>query len=153
MIPLSLEEIGSLAVGELKPGEGDTVTGVTIDSRRVKSGDLFVAVGRGVDFADEALEAGAAAALLPEDAFTAVAAMAREVRARSSAKVVAITGSTAKTSTKDILAALCRPHARTVAAEGSQNNEVGLPLTLCKLEPDTDVAVLEMGMRGLAPIA
>jgi len=96
---------------------------------------------------------GAAAALLPEDAFTALAGIAREVRSRSTAEVVAVTGSTAKTSTKDILAALCRPHARTVAAEGSQNNEVGLPLTLCKLEPDTEVAVVEMGMRGLGQIA
>ncbi len=129
------------------------MTGVTIDSRRVDPGDLFVAVGRGVEFADEALGAGAAAALLPDDAFAALGAIAREVRSRSSAKLVAITGSTAKTSTKDILAALCRPHARTVAAEGSQNNEVGLPLTLCKLEPDTEVAVVEMGMRGLGQIA
>jgi UDP-N-acetylmuramoyl-tripeptide--D-alanyl-D-alanine ligase len=153
MIPLTLEEIGRVATGELRPGSGEPVTGVTIDSRRVEPGDLFVAVGRGVEFADEALEAGAAAALVPEDAFAALAGIAREVRSRSAANVVAVTGSTAKTSTKDILAALCRPHARTVAAEGSQNNEVGLPLTLCKLEPDTEVAVVEMGMRGLGQIA
>ena len=153
MITFTLEEIGRVAPGELRAGSGDSVTGVTIDSRRVEPGDLFVAVGRGVDFADDALAAGAAAALLPEDAFTALAGIAGEVRSRSSAKVVAITGSTAKTSTKDILAALCRPHARTVAAEGSQNNEVGLPLTLCKLEEDTEVAVVEMGMRGLGQIA
>jgi len=153
MIPLSLEEIGRLAPGELRHGSADQVTGVTIDSRRVEPGDLFVAVGRGVEFADEALAAGAAAALLPEHAFTALAGIAREVRSRSGAKVVGVTGSTAKTSTKDILAALCRPHARTVAAEGSQNNEVGLPLTLCRLEEDTEVAVVEMGMRGLGQIA
>jgi UDP-N-acetylmuramyl pentapeptide synthase len=153
MIPLTLEEIGRVATGELRPGSGEPVTGVTIDSRRVEPGDLFVAVGRGVEFADEALEAGATAALVPEDAFVALAGIAREVRSRSAAKVVAVTGSTAKTSTKDILAALCRPHARTVAAEGSQNNEVGLPVTLCKLEPDTEVAVVEMGMRGLGQIA
>jgi len=153
VIPFTLEEIGRVAPGELRPGTGEVVTGVTIDSRLVERGDLFVAVGRGADFADEALQAEAAAALLPEDAFAALAGIAREVRSRSSAKVVAVTGSTAKTSTKDILAALCRPHARTVAAEGSQNNEVGLPLTLCKLEPDTEVAVVEMGMRGLGQIA
>jgi len=153
VIPFTFEEIGRVAPGELRPGTGEVVTGVTIDSRLVERGDLFVAVGRGADFADEALQAEAAAALLPEDAFAALAGIAREVRSRSSAKVVAVTGSTAKTSTKDILAALCRPHARTVAAEGSQNNEVGLPLTLCKLEPDTEVAVVEMGMRGLGQIA
>jgi UDP-N-acetylmuramoyl-tripeptide--D-alanyl-D-alanine ligase len=153
VIPLTLDDVARVAAGKLRPGSGERVTGVTIDSRKAEPGDLFVAVGRGVEFADEALAAGAAAALLPEDAFSALAGIAREVRSRSSAKVVAVTGSTAKTSTKDILAALCRPHARTVAAEGSQNNEVGLPLTLCKLEPDTEVAVVEMGMRGLGQIA
>jgi UDP-N-acetylmuramoyl-tripeptide--D-alanyl-D-alanine ligase len=153
VISLTLDEVSALATGELRLGSGGEVTGLTIDSRQVAPGDLFVAIGRGVDFADDALHAGAAAALLPEDAFAALAGIAREVRARSSAKVVAVTGSTAKTSTKDILAALCRPHARTVAAEGSQNNEVGLPLTLCKLERDTEIAVVEMGMRGLGQIA
>ncbi|HYY75276.1 MAG TPA: UDP-N-acetylmuramoyl-tripeptide--D-alanyl-D-alanine ligase, partial [Gaiellaceae bacterium] len=64
-----------------------------------------------------------------------------------------VTGSTAKTSTKDILGALCAPHAPTVVAEGSQNNEIGLPLTLCRLEPDTEIAIVEMGMRGLGQIA
>ena len=153
MIPLSIDEIAALAPGELRRGSGTQVSGVTIDSRKVEAGDLFVAVGRGVEFADEAVQAGAVAALIPEDAFRGLGAIAGEVRSRSSAKVVAVTGSTAKTSTKDILAALCRPHARTVAAEGSQNNEVGLPLTLCKLEPETEVAVVEMGMRGLGQIA
>jgi UDP-N-acetylmuramoyl-tripeptide--D-alanyl-D-alanine ligase len=153
MIPLSIDEIAALAPGELRRGSGTQVSGVTIDSRKVEAGDLFVAVGRGVEFADEAVQAGAVAALIPEDAFRGLGAIAREVRSRSSAKVVAVTGSTAKTSTKDILAALCRPHASTVAAEGSQNNEVGLPLTLCKLEPETEVAVVEMGMRGLGQIA
>ena len=72
---------------------------------------------------------------------------------RSSARVVAITGSTGKTSTKDILAAMCRPHAKTVAAEGGHNNEIGLPLTLTRIEPDTELVVCEMGMRGLGQIA
>ena len=153
MIPLALAEIANLAPGELRRGSGEEVTGVTIDSRRVEAGDLFVAVGRGADYADEALAAGAVAALLPEDAFSALAGIAREVSSRSAAQVVAVTGSTAKTSTKDILAGLCRPHVRTVAAEGSQNNEVGLPLTLCRLEPDTKAAIVEMGMRGLGQIA
>jgi UDP-N-acetylmuramoyl-tripeptide--D-alanyl-D-alanine ligase len=75
------------------------------------------------------------------------------VRDRSDARVVAITGSSGKTSTKDILAALCRPVARTVAAEEGHNNEIGLPLTLTRLEPDTEVLIAEMGMRGLGEIA
>ncbi|HEY7003643.1 MAG TPA: UDP-N-acetylmuramoyl-tripeptide--D-alanyl-D-alanine ligase [Gaiellaceae bacterium] len=153
MIPLALDEVERIAPGELRRGDGDEATGVTIDSRRVEAGDLFVAVGRGVEYAGEALAAGAVAAFLPDDAFAALGAIAREVRSRSQAKVVAVTGSTAKTSTKDILAALCRPHASTVAAEGSQNNEIGMPLTLCRLEPSTEVAIVEMGMRGLGQIA
>jgi UDP-N-acetylmuramoyl-tripeptide--D-alanyl-D-alanine ligase len=154
MIELTLDEVETLAPGKLRGAEGaGRISGVRIDSRRVEPGDLFVAVGRGVEYVDEALGAGAAAALVPDDAFAALAALAKEVRSRSSAKVVAITGSTAKTSTKDILGALCAPHAHKVVAEGSQNNEIGLPLTLCKLEQDTEVAIVEMGMRGLGQIA
>ena len=154
MIPLSLEEVGALAPGRLEPAPGaERVTGVEIDSRRTGPGDLFVAVGRGAEFLGDARERGAAATLVPDDAFAALAALGGAVRRRSSARVVGVTGSTGKTTTKDILYALCRPHARTVAAEGSQNNEIGLPLTLCRLEEDTEVAILELGMRGLGQIA
>jgi UDP-N-acetylmuramoyl-tripeptide--D-alanyl-D-alanine ligase len=154
VISLTLEEVARLAPGELRAAEGaERVTGLTVDSRSVAAGDLFVAVGRGTEYVDDALAAGAGAALVPEDAFAALAAVARAVRERSSACVVAITGSIAKTSTKDILGALCKPHARTVVAEGSQNNEVGLPLTLGRLEDDTEIAIVEMGMRGLGQIS
>jgi UDP-N-acetylmuramoyl-tripeptide--D-alanyl-D-alanine ligase len=153
MIPLELAQVERLAPGELRTTEAAEVSGVQIDSRRVEPGDLFVAVGGGSDYVDDALAAGAAAALVPRDAFAALAALGGEVRSRSGAKVVAVTGSTAKTSTKDILGALCAPHAATVVAEGSQNNEIGLPLTLCRLEPDTEVAIVEMGMRGVGQIA
>jgi UDP-N-acetylmuramoyl-tripeptide--D-alanyl-D-alanine ligase len=154
MIPLSLDEVRELCPGALDLASGaDDVTGLEIDSRRVEPGDLFVAIGRGVEFLDEARERGAAATLVPDDAFAALAALGKAVRDRSRARVVGITGSTGKTSTKDILAALCRPHARTVAAEGGQNNEIGLPLTLAKIEPDTEIVVAEMGMRGVGQIA
>jgi UDP-N-acetylmuramoyl-tripeptide--D-alanyl-D-alanine ligase len=153
VIPLSIDDVQRLAPGDLRRTGADRVTGVQIDSRRIEPGDLFVAVGGGADYVDKALAAGAGAALVPENAFAALAALATEVRCRSSARVVAITGSTAKTSTKDILGALCAPHAPTVVAEGSQNNELGLPLTLCRLEPETEVAIVEMGMRGVGQIA
>ncbi|TML50576.1 MAG: UDP-N-acetylmuramoyl-tripeptide--D-alanyl-D-alanine ligase, partial [Actinobacteria bacterium] len=74
-------------------------------------------------------------------------------RDRASARVVGITGSMGKTSTKDLLAALCAPSARTIANEGNFNNEIGVPLTLCRLEPDTEVCILELAMRGLGQIA
>ena len=82
-----------------------------------------------------------------------MAALGRLLRARSGARFLGITGSTGKTSTKDILAALCAPVARTVATEGSYNAELGVPLTLGRLEPDTELCLVEMGMRGLGQIA
>jgi UDP-N-acetylmuramoyl-tripeptide--D-alanyl-D-alanine ligase len=85
-------------------------------------------------------------------AFAALAAIGRLARDRMSARVVAITGSVGKTSTKDILTALLRQRANVVAAEDGFNNEVGLPLTLCRAQADTDVVVTEMGMRGAGQI-
>ena len=151
MIPVEVEELRALGLGTLE-GAG-TVTGLQVDSRRIRPGDLFVAVGAGRDFLGDAGERGAAATLLPDDAHAALAAIAALVRSRSSARVVGITGSTGKTSTKDILAALCAPVARTVAAEGSFNNEIGVPLTLGRLESDTELCIVELGMRGLGQIA
>jgi len=150
MIPLPTSLLAGLGHHDAR---ADQFTGVQVDSRRIVAGDLFVAVGRGSDFVDDALSRGAAAALVPDDAFAALARLGREVRDRSGARVVAITGSMGKTSTKDILAALCTPVARTVAAEASFNNEVGVPLTLCRLEPDTEVCILELAMRGFGQIA
>ncbi len=131
----------------------DTFTGVQVDSRRIAPGDLFVAVDRGSEFVNDALARGAAATLVPDDAFAALARIARAVRERSSARVVAITGSMGKTSTKDILAALTSPSTHTIAAEASFNNEIGVPLTLCRLEEDTEVCILELAMRGFGQIA
>jgi UDP-N-acetylmuramoyl-tripeptide--D-alanyl-D-alanine ligase len=131
----------------------DSFTGVQVDSRRIVPGDLFVAVGKGTDFLDDAVGNGAVATLVPDDAFAALAHLGGAVRERSSARVVAITGSMGKTSTKDILAALCTPRARTIAAEASYNNEIGVPLTLCRLEEDTEVCILELAMRGFGQIA
>ena len=129
-------------------GDAEHVTGVEIDSRRVSPGDLFVALGGGVAYLDDARSHGAAATLVPDDGFAAMAALGRAVRDQSSARVVAITGSVGKTSTKGILTALLQPHVRLVAAPDGFNNEIGLPLTLCRIEPDTEVVVTEMGMRG-----
>jgi UDP-N-acetylmuramoyl-tripeptide--D-alanyl-D-alanine ligase len=144
-----LEPLGRLTT---RPWASE-VTGLQIDSRRIEEGDLFVAVSGGADFTAHALARGAAAVLVPDDAHAALATIAGAVRDRSSARVVAITGSTGKTTTKDILAALCSPHLRTVASEANYNNELGVPLTLCRIEPDTEVCIVEMGMRGLGQIA
>jgi UDP-N-acetylmuramoyl-tripeptide--D-alanyl-D-alanine ligase len=153
VIPLTLDEVAELCPGRLDRAPwADEVTGVQIDSRRIEEGDLFVEVGGGGDFARHAFARGAAASLQPDDEFAALGALGREIRGRSSAQVVAITGSTGKTSTKDILAAMCRQHVKTVAAEGGHNNEIGLPLTLTRIERDTELVICEMGMRGLGQI-
>jgi UDP-N-acetylmuramoyl-tripeptide--D-alanyl-D-alanine ligase len=153
VIPLRLDEIAALELGRLEPGgAGDSVTGVLADSREAGPGDLFVALNTGVRFVDDARARGAAT-LVPDDQEAALAALAGLVRSRSEAQVVAIVGSVGKTTTKDILGALCTPHVSTIWAEQSLNNEIGLPLTVCRLEPETQVLVTEMGMRGLGQIA
>ncbi len=152
MIPIELALLEPLGRLQARPW-ADTVTGVQIDSRRIEEGDLFVAVNGGSDFIAHALARGAAAALVPEHPHAALAVIAGIVRDRSNARVVAITGSTGKTTTKDILAALCSPHLRTIASEANYNNELGVPLTLCRIEPDTELCIVEMGMRGLGQIA
>jgi UDP-N-acetylmuramoyl-tripeptide--D-alanyl-D-alanine ligase len=150
VIPISVAELEALGLGELT-GSGE-ITGLHIDSRRVSPGDLFVAVRGGRAFLGDARDRGAST-LLPSDEFAAMAVIGQVLRARSRARFVGVTGSTGKTSTKDILAALCAPAARTVATEGSYNAELGVPLTLGRLEPDTEVCIVEMGMRGFGQIA
>jgi UDP-N-acetylmuramoyl-tripeptide--D-alanyl-D-alanine ligase len=149
VIPLPTRELEGL--GRLE-ATADQITGVQIDSRRIEPGDLFVAIRGGVDYLDAARTAGAAATLVPDDDFAAMAAIGRAVRDRSSTQVVGITGSTGKTSTKDILAALVRPHRKTIAAEASYNAELGVPLTLARLEPDTEILIAELAMRGFGQI-
>jgi UDP-N-acetylmuramoyl-tripeptide--D-alanyl-D-alanine ligase len=125
-----------------------------IDSRLIEEDDLFVAVGTaGADFIGHALARGAAAVLVPDEPHAALATIGGEVRNRASARVVGITGATGKTTTKDILAALCASRLRTVASYANYNNELGVPLTLCRIEPDTELCIVEMGMRGLGQIA
>ncbi len=105
------------------------------------------------------VRAGAAAALpasaariVVDDGLAALQSLATAVRRRAGVKVVGVTGSAGKTSTKDILKALLDPVARTVATAANLNNEVGVPLTLLEIEPSTEVAVVEMAMRGAGQI-
>jgi UDP-N-acetylmuramoyl-tripeptide--D-alanyl-D-alanine ligase len=143
---------------------------VVIDSRAVTEGDLFVGL-RGAHhdggaFARQALEAGAwgvlvgsdppaapGVVLVAEDPLRALQQLATAWRRELGAQVVGITGSTGKTSTKDILAAMLRPHRRTVATHENLNTEIGLPLTILEAPADTEVLVLEMAMRGVGQIA
>jgi UDP-N-acetylmuramoyl-tripeptide--D-alanyl-D-alanine ligase len=153
VIPLGWDEVEALGLGELR-GRPETgvVRRVHDDSRAARPGDLFVALNTGVRFVPEALERGAAT-LVPDDQEATLAAIAGLVRGRSNADVVAVVGSTGKTTTKDALGALCAAVTPTVAAAASKNNELGLPLTVLRLEEETRVLVTEMGMRGLGQIA
>ena len=148
---------------------------VVIDSRDVGAGDLFVGLtGGNVDggrFAPQALAGGAWGVLVgPEhadaarcappgvllaadDPLAALGRLATAWRRSLGAQVVGITGSTGKTSTKDLLAGMLAPHRRTVATAQNLNTEIGLPLTILGAPPDTEVLVLEMAMRGAGQIA
>ena len=153
MIPLEWHELERLGLGELAGAPADgVVRRIHDDSRDARPGDLFVALNTGVGFVDDALARGAAT-LVPHDQEAALAALASLVRGRSEAQVVAVVGSVGKTTTKDVLAALCSAVTPTVSAEASRNNELGLPLTVLALEPETRVLVTEMGMRGLGQVA
>jgi UDP-N-acetylmuramoyl-tripeptide--D-alanyl-D-alanine ligase len=150
-------------------GDGATlVRGVAIDSREVSAGDLFVAIRNGHAHTAAARAAGAVAVLVDEaqalaeeglvlaarDTVEALGAIgAVNVRAAAGCRVVAITGSSGKTSTKDATAALVSSQRHVVAARAGHNNEIGLPFTLTRIGPDTEVAICEVAMRGPGEIA
>jgi len=174
VIPLTLAEIAAITGGSVTPGgeagSGALVTGpVVIDSRRVTPGALFAALpgerADGHDFAAAAAAAGAAAvlasrpvlgvpAVIVPDVTAALAALAKAVLDRLPGVIVAgITGSSGKTSTKDLTAQLAERLGPTVAPEGSYNNELGLPLTVLRADASTRYLVLEMSARGAGHIA
>ncbi|MEN9710534.1 MAG: hypothetical protein RL441_526 [Actinomycetota bacterium] len=142
------------------------ISGVSTDSRTAGEGDLFVAIrGENFDghaFIGQALSSGVAAVVsehqvdgphvLVENTLTALGDIARLHRERLSARVVAVTGSSGKTSTKDLLAQVLTTFGDTIAPPGSFNNEIGLPNTVLSATRDTQYLVLEMGMRGLGHI-
>ena len=140
-------------------------SGVSIDTRSIQEGDLFVAlkdVRDGHDFVAQALEKGASAALVSqipegvsqdapllivEDVLKALEDLGRAARARMQGQVIAVTGSVGKTSTKEMLRAALSGQGKTHAAERSFNNHWGVPLTLARMPSDTDFALIEMGMN------
>ncbi|MDP9022114.1 MAG: UDP-N-acetylmuramoyl-tripeptide--D-alanyl-D-alanine ligase [Actinomycetota bacterium] len=171
MIALRLADVATATGGRIAdPSTADrTVHEVTTDSRDVPERALFVALRGerhdGHDHIAEALDAGAVAyladrptpaaapAVLVDDTRRALRDLARAVRERVDPQVVAITGSVGKTTTKDLTAAALRVGRRTVAAPGSYNNEIGVPLTCLAARADTEVLVVEVGSRGVGHIA
>ncbi|KQS59693.1 UDP-N-acetylmuramoyl-tripeptide--D-alanyl-D-alanine ligase [Geodermatophilus sp. Leaf369] len=170
MIPFSLTEVATAVGGELT-GTDATVTGsVTVDSRTAGPGDLYVALPGervdGHDFLAAAASAGAVGALStrPDDAGTPVVVVADPVVALgrlahavherlTGLTTVGITGSSGKTSTKDLLGQVLGTVGATVSPPGSFNNDIGLPLTVLAADADTRFLVLEMGARGVGHVA
>jgi UDP-N-acetylmuramoyl-tripeptide--D-alanyl-D-alanine ligase len=159
MIAFQLSELAEELNGHVL-GEDPCINSVSTDSRKLEPGDLYVALEGprfdGHDFLDQASEKGAAAAmishggheslpcLLVEDTRLGLGRMAAAWRSRSPARIAAVTGSNGKTTVKEMLAAILQRMGRTLATVGNLNNDIGLPLTLCRLQ-DEDYAVVEMG--------
>ncbi len=164
MAPLWTAADAAAATGGRARGDW-AVTGVSIDTRSLAAGDLFVALSDardGHDFVAEALGKGAAAAmvsripegvranaplLIVEDTLAGLTALGRAGRARAAARVIAVTGSVGKTSAKEMLRTMLGACGTVQAAEASYNNHWGVPLTLARLDPAAEFAVIEIGMN------
>lgn len=176
MKEISVKEAAKAVGGRLVNESDAAINGVTMDSRKVESGNLFVAIkgerADGHDFIGQVFEKGASAVLcdhLPdgitgsciivEDTVKALQALAAYYRTLLSVKVIGVTGSVGKTSTKEIIAATLSARYKVLKTAGNYNNEIGLPLTVLSIEPEHEFAVLEMGisdfgeMRVLTGIA
>ena len=151
-----------------------SVSGISIDTRTLEKGDLFVALSAardGHDFVLDALKKGAGAVMasrmpdglnadapviLVQDVQKALEALATASRMRSKAKILAITGSVGKTSTKDMLRTVLEKQGRTHASVASYNNHWGVPLTLARMPVETEYGIFEIGMNHpgeIAPLA
>ena len=158
---------GRLIQGDLK----EEISGISTDSRKVKKGELFIVLKGprydGQDFIPEALEKGACGILvsklpitchpspvtiLAKDTLKALGQIAKYYREKFNLPVVAVTGSTGKTTTKDMIASILSLKLSVLKTEGNFNNEVGVPLTLFRLSKKHQVAVLELGMSALGEI-
>ena len=171
---LSLAEVAA-TLGCPPPEVAGLADGYSIDSRTVRPGELFFAIRGeqrdGHDFVLGALGAGAVGAVIARDAYArfatpfrdrllpvpdptrALQQLAHAVRRRWGRKVVAITGSAGKTSTKEMVARVLETRLRVLKTEGNLNNHLGVPLSLLRLTPAHDIAVLEMGMNHRGEIA
>lgn len=168
MIQLSLQTLAEVLSAEPIDADGQ-ITEVTTDTRRITPGCLFVAL-KGErfdahDFAADAIAAGAGALLVSkrllgdvpqlvvQDTRIALGQLAAWVRQQVPAKVVALTGSSGKTSVKEMTAAILRECGEVLYTSGNFNNDIGVPLTLLRLQPQHDFAVIELGANHIGEIA
>jgi UDP-N-acetylmuramoyl-tripeptide--D-alanyl-D-alanine ligase len=160
-----------MAAGPVQGPFFEGVTSISIDSREIEPGALFVAIKGdrfdGHDFVDTAFEAGATAALVSTeqarrfegrslisvaDPLEGLAELARHARMRSTARIVAVTGSAGKTTTKEAIRLVCEAAGKTHASIRSFNNHWGVPLMLARMPQDTEYAVFEIGMNHAGEI-
>lgn len=173
MIPLTLEQVADIVGGELEnPADRRSeIDDVTIDSRTARAGSLFVPLpGEHVDghefIADAArrgatghLRAAARSGMAPrggivvDDPADALLGLGSWMRQHLDPEVIALTGSSGKTTVKDLIAAAVGTTRSVVSSPGSYNNEIGVPLTCCRMTTETEVLVAEVGARGLGHIA
>ncbi len=166
MKKISVKDMVDASGGRLLSGDVNTyVEGASIDSRKVKKDDLFVAIrGENTDghkYLTMAKEKGAScllvsdtsfaipdgiAVILVEDTVSGLQEIAKAYRRSMDMKVIGVTGSVGKTSTSDMVKAVCSVKYKTQKTKGNFNNHLGLPLTLLDFDPDTEVGILEMGM-------
>jgi UDP-N-acetylmuramoyl-tripeptide--D-alanyl-D-alanine ligase len=159
----TIEDVIAATGGKVISGDMDTFTGISIDSRTIKAGELFVAIrGRkfdGYNFLSQALDRGNGAIIenppgeavngktiiLVKDALRALQRMARYMRLKMDIPVIGITGSNGKTTTKELIASILGTRYRVLKNAGNLNNHIGLPLSLAKIDDADQIAVLEMG--------
>jgi UDP-N-acetylmuramoyl-tripeptide--D-alanyl-D-alanine ligase len=171
MEPIRLNELVAATGGRLVNGRELKVTGVSVDTRTLKPGDLYVAIrGKRLDghqFCEQAIEDGAVGVVVDSvaavpagkvgivvvDTTEALGRIAFRHRERMSARVVAVTGSNGKTTTKEILADILALKFKTLKPEGSYNNDVGVPLTVLRMTKDIEAAVCEIEMNELGGTA
>ncbi|AGB41708.1 UDP-N-acetylmuramoyl-tripeptide--D-alanyl-D-alanine ligase [Halobacteroides halobius DSM 5150] len=168
MEPLSVAEITKAVAGKLTANVDFKIDNISTDTRNLKPGSLFIAlIGDNFNahnFIEDAFEKGAKIAIVSqevdldkplivvEDTTKALQDLASYYRNQFSLPVIAVTGSTGKTTTKDMIAAVVDQKYKTLKSQGNFNNEIGLPLTLFRLNSTHQAVVVEMGMRGLGQI-
>ncbi len=171
MKALDSKTISIMTGGRLEASEDIAVSHVSIDTRTLQRGSLFVALkgenADGHDYIEQAIRNGASLILAKEgkpipkgcpavivpDTLGALGKLAEEYRKLFKIPVVAVTGSVGKTSTKEMIAAILSARYNVHKSRGNFNNEIGLPLSVLELDEDHDVAVFEMGMRGFGQIS
>lgn len=171
---ITVENIARVTGGQLHIGKGLSLereaTGVVVDSRLIKDGGVFVATKGarvdGHDFIPQVMEKGALCVVceerpksedytyvLVEDSFTALKQIAKFYRSNLDVKIVGIIGSVGKTSTKELVASVLETKYRTLKTDGNFNNEVGVPLTICRICEEHEVAVVEMGISDFGEMS